>query len=885
MLIASNKNYSLSQQIEENILNKWSLLLDIPYTNLIIQNQKLSPSQRQQPRQASLPNLVAIKASNEKTFYYPTCLIFVSSSSKVSPTAMAGMNGLFGFNQGFSEDLGDKWHRWAWNSRVSNYWEYTCPRESTITAVLDTLSQDSGNTNNGLLQKAISEPVIASPLMAAKSVATPGSATAGQRNETTSTPSSTLNEDDVDPHQPLYQQSTIQRNSKSRYQSGLSLVDFAMAHFAIPHSTDDLVEYPLLANSTPAIIQDTPQIQSQSQPQPQPQQQQPQQPQPQPQQQQPFLAQQNLQIHPQQPQILVNNHTGANLLPIAAGEPTTAINSTYQSPQIPNLELDAFGMVESMDVDSMVLDMPNRWTEDGMDDLDNFELGVTEADFDFFESSGPAPAPPVVSAPVDNYNDLNDLMLTEEQTPFEPNQFTEEKMLINLDQKQQQNILDMDLDHSTAPDDLSVTPLEIGMAQHDPFNFDEQMQEQQQIKVDPHQQLKQEEYLPQEQQLFVPPQFAPVKLESMVNDSKYINGGKFTYIPDINHGDHGLLKRDRARKNMDYRPDYVPVVPISKSKKRRKSSKLLLLDTISKDNKPLLLLSEDPTSTSAIDSNDKLIPVDITMSTGAKNHSSSDEDDDDNDSSSSSSSSSDDASSIGQEDEDLCYSDQDAQSQDAYDSEDGASKSNRTIKTMLEAQDIFIKQLTSLEPLSDPKKKPLKLDQVIMDYDSPFSRTVASSVIRVSNARIESNKQEEAEALDYLCQQAVMGGYPFSGGIEAISSNGFEANEGESAKVLTARRRILLQKFNGGKNISLMGHFWLLNIILDTVHIPSTPNDIDFMTLNFKNVLGNIFHQQKSRNNADSIDSMCIDSMPLPASVTVKGPLNVQQYYDLSGKT
>lgn len=56
------------------------------------------------------------------------------------------------------------------------------------------------------------------------------------------------------------------------------------------------------------------------------------------------------------------------------------------------------------------------------------------------------------------------------------------------------------------------------------------------------------------------------------------------------------------------------------------------------------------------------------------------------------------------------------------------------------------------------------------------------------------------------------------------------------------------------------------------------------MTLDFKNVLSSIFHQQKSRSNTDGIDNMCIDSLPLPASVTVKGPLNVQQYYDLSGK-
>lgn len=52
------------------------------------------------------------------------------------------------------------------------------------------------------------------------------------------------------------------------------------------------------------------------------------------------------------------------------------------------------------------------------------------------------------------------------------------------------------------------------------------------------------------------------------------------------------------------------------------------------------------------------------------------------------------------------------------------------------------------------------------------------------------------------------------------------------------------------------------------------------MTQNFKNVLGDIFYQRKSTD----INDMCLDQLPLPVSVTVKGPLNVQQYYDLSGK-
>lgn len=64
------------------------------------------------------------------------------------------------------------------------------------------------------------------------------------------------------------------------------------------------------------------------------------------------------------------------------------------------------------------------------------------------------------------------------------------------------------------------------------------------------------------------------------------------------------------------------------------------------------------------------------------------------------------------------------------------------------------------------------------------------------------------------------------------------------------------------------------------MHIPSTPSDVDCMTQNFKSVLTDIFYQRKSSD----VNDMCLDQLPLPASVTVKGPLNVQQYYDLSGK-
>lgn len=702
--------------MEENILNKWSLLLDIPYTNLIqcTQRGKQQKKQNDPPQEKTLPNLVAIKISAlDETFFYPACLIFISSSSKLSPTAMAGVNGLFGFNQGFTEDLGDKWHRWAWSEKISNYWEYACPKDITTTTVLDTLSQDnSSNSMINLLQKAINEPVIASPLMATKSVATPGSATC-QRNDTSisMTPTSSVNDDD-DPMTQQYQQPQHQlhQRSKARYQSGLSLVDFAMAHFAIPNnSMDELPEYPELLHdnttSTPILQHPT----------------------------------MNENVHQQGQKMnhaLINTnsiHVNKSMLNISMNTSTTntASNSTYQSPQIPNLELEAFGIVENMDVDNMVLDMPNQWAGDGMDDLDNFDFGVTEEDFDFFES-GPAPAPPALLTPVKaehSFSD-NDLILNDLIKQEDTFQGFENKELISLDQKQQQDILDTDMDVSH---DLSVTPLEV--AQHNHFTFQQEH---------PLSLQKQHEH----HQAFVPPQFAPVKIDFVVNDAKYINGGKFTYTPD---------SPKHKRKGSDYQPDYVPLVRKKKSE-RRKSSKLLQ-DTIQNDNKSLSIIEDAHASIQSLSS----------TSVSSTEESSTEEEE---------------------------YSENE--------SEDEASRVSRTFKALCRAQNKYLDKLTSLSPLVSLKKK-LSLEKMIMDYDSPFARTIASSVIRLDPKKYgELYANEDFLALDYLCQQVVMGGYPFSGGIESMSSNGFEANEGESVNVLIARRRNLLQKFNGGMKVYLI---------------------------------------------------------------------------------
>ncbi|KAI9476551.1 MAG: mediator complex subunit 13 C-terminal-domain-containing protein [Benjaminiella poitrasii] len=803
VLIASNNHSSLPLQMEEKILKKWSALFDIPYHNLIQSHtpQKHSPNNRASQNQNEvLPNLVAIKSpTSDESFYYPTCLIFVSSSSKISPTAMAGLNGLFGFNQGFSEDLGDKWRRWAWCERISNYWEYTSPRNGIISTVLDSLGQDqsANNTNAGLLQKAINEPITASLLMATKSVATPN--TTQQKNETTPT-STNISLDESEEVSSLYQQ-----RNKIKYQSNLSLIDFAMVHFAIPNSTDDLMEYPIQMHDNHHYLEQSTPLQQEQQPQ------------------------------ESQIEELKMDHND-KLLGISSSHDVssnTVNTSAYQSPQIPNLEIDTFGT----DVDNMVLDLPNRWNNDGMDDMDNFDFGVTEEDFDFFETAEPSSSAAVMipqstnSMLIDNDAILNQsltdpdhLMLSDnikQENDFPAtteNYYNDEKMMTtSLDQKP--HILDANVVNHH---DVSVIPLQVGISHNDSANS--VMLDSKSYKAEePHISMIMHDISPQ--QMFVPPEFAPVKMTYIVNDAKYTNGGKFTYIPS-NDGTANSRKR-----NDDYRPDYVPSSK-SRRRQRRKSSRLLQ-DTINEANKALNLPDNN-------DANNDQLQLDEYKSETLLE---SDHDD------------------PMDETEDSDSSTENSDSEYSYDEDD---KTNRAMDALLHAQSKFIEKLLSLTPTST-REKVIKLDQLSMEYDSPFAQTVTSDVIRLSDY---SANEEDIKALDYLCQQAVIGGYPFSGGIETKSSSGFEANEGESAKVIVARRRNLLQKFYG-----------------DTIHIPSTPHDVDFMMQDFKSLLCEIFDQPKKTSITEGMDDMCLEQLPLPVSVTVKGPLNVQQYYDLSETT
>jgi hypothetical protein len=464
------------------------------------------------------------------------------------------------------------------------------------------------------------------------------------------------------------------------------------------------------------------------------------------------------------------------------------------------MDLDAFGMESlggSNGMDTMMMDMSDsRWIDDGMNDIDNFDFGVTEEDFDFFES-GPTPAPPppepaavvpeqdtFISKPPSmlisstNVAELNAPKLEQDYSDV----LNQSDGLLNddgmMDIKELSTMLDETPQNhnnsiSDPPANTSVTTLEVSAPKEEnDFNPAASLH------------LFSEEKA--EGPSFVPPEFAPVKTEYSINDSKYCDGGKFMYTPLLQQ-EHG-----KTPKRKPYKPDYVPIV-----RKKKLSKKLFDKQKApqQQDNGnggngdiSIKMESSDTPLNRSVTTTNYYGDADIVSS------------------SSSSSGSSDSDGNSGS------YSDSDSEMEetipkatiDEIDKDDGANgsemdednKATTTIHSLGRIQDNYVQML--LFSLSKSKKKKLDINDMAFDYDSPFARTIATSIVRAKSFN-SSNMAKDFRALDYLCQQAVLGGYPFSGGIESISSNGFEANEGESAKVLVARRRDLLQQFNGGK--------------------------------------------------------------------------------------
>lgn len=66
------------------------------------------------------------------------------------------------------------------------------------------------------------------------------------------------------------------------------------------------------------------------------------------------------------------------------------------------------------------------------------------------------------------------------------------------------------------------------------------------------------------------------------------------------------------------------------------------------------------------------------------------------------------------------------------------------------------------------------------------------------------------------------------------------------------------------------------------MYFSSSPNDYDQVSLEFKNILGEVFERKLEESGATE-QGTGLKQPAFPGSVVVKGPLTIQQYYDLSG--
>jgi hypothetical protein len=149
-----------------------------------------------------------------------------------------------------------------------------------------------------------------------------------------------------------------------------------------------------------------------------------------------------------------------------------------------------------------------------------------------------------------------------------------------------------------------------------------------------------------------------------------------------------------------------------------------------------------------------------------------------------------------------------------------------------------------------------------LDYDTPFVPIIQGGKIQpVPWMKGESMEQSVA----HLCQQAVFGGYPFAGGLAEVTENGGEIEE-EPDKIMVARRTNLMQITRG--------------VI---THVPSLQADVSKLTLDFKELLKEIFVQKPDDDATQPVEPVAfLNDSPL-GKVSVNGPLNIQQYYNLNG--
>jgi hypothetical protein len=491
----------------------------------------------------------------------------------------------------------------------------------------------------------------------------------------------------------------------------------------------------------------------------------------------------------------------------------------------------------------------NPW--DTNDDLNDFNLDVTEADFDFFETSAPvvvapemtpnvlnimsidanSPPPPVIKeAPIDDV-DMEEAM-TAPKTNFTPNN---------------DSLFTPFVISNNGTDDLSIETT--STIDPNSSNSTPMMHHKQEQKASTSAFQHELAYKSTTEQ-FVPRDFLPVSVGTHVNDAKYCSGGKFMYVPPHLKKNKGndtiekispLLAKVLKKRDFNYSPDYIP--NLMATSKRKVFAKPNPIKTIGFE-KPVLV-SKDIHMTDMYSVTKRKISVSDTD--GSENSSSS--------SSSNSSTSSDDSDSGSSDDESIHQE----------------HVVNKRLEALKQFQKSFVNSLLKATPAPLPRSE-------TMDYDTPFASKLADGIMKPIKWR-QSKAMEQS--IDYLCQQAILGGYPFAGGLTEISQNGGEIGT-EPAKVMAARRTNLMQVAHGA-----------------VTHVPSLQTDLNKLTMDFKAMLKQIFLYPEGADTATASDPIStpasedLSMMTEPAAymnssllgkIDVKGPLSIQKYYDLNGK-
>lgn len=199
------------------------------------------------------------------------------------------------------------------------------------------------------------------------------------------------------------------------------------------------------------------------------------------------------------------------------------------------------------------------------------------------------------------------------------------------------------------------------------------------------------------------------------------------------------------------------------------------------------------------------------------------------------------------------------------------SDSDSSSDTEVDSNDIQKRRLKSLAKFQKhvaystfksrptPSSPPFEVCKHRMDYDIPFVKSVAGDCIKPVPCR---QNELMKTSVDYLCQQAIFGGYPFASGLAEVTTSGGEI-EVEPAKVMVARRTNLMQMTHGS-----------------VTHTPSL-HQVDFaqLTSTFKTILNDLFAHHDS-----VVSETVLKDAPL-GKTSVKGPLSIHQLYTLNGNT